>query len=70
MELGYDIKFDVCRLYNDHTYDTSQYTRKHHQHASSICAAAVVNNEAKQESCFPRYILLGVVMITAGGHII
>ena len=41
-KLGYDTKFNVCKLYDDHTYwivgyDTSQYTRKCHQCAPSIC---------------------------------
>ena len=52
---GYEIKFDVCRLYHDHTYwilgyNTSQNTGKCHQHASSLCTSMVVNNDGKQDS--------------------
>lgn len=54
-KLGYNGKFDVCRLYDNNTYwivgyDASQYKRiKCPQHAPAICVNIVVNNEAKQK---------------------
>lgn len=55
-KLWYEIKFEACTSYDDiaHlivSYDGSQHTRiKHHQYASLVCTAGMVNNDTKQES--------------------